>query len=870
MAVFKIMIFIFMSYAIGAPRESEPPVSQPNPKPETTVFPGSTHQPYEFPFRVCEMNNHGDIFRFATRISCPNFNLQENHTEGILIVFKDNIIPYTFNVRAYTKVVTTVTVYNGWYADAVTNAHEERYSVPDYELENMDTLYQCYNSVRMVKAGVERVYVDRDDKNITVNLRPASGISTGVRRYNSQPDLYDDPGWMVWTYRRRTTVNCMITDMQAKSNSPFNFFVTTLGQTVEMSPFYNGSNSETFNEPAGTFEIREKYKIVTFENRGTIPKEEKRAFLNKDTYTLSWKLDARSSYCPLTMWKDYSVAIRTDDGSSFHFITPQGTASFVTNTTHEKLPDQFKCIEQQVNKTITEQFAKLSNKYDRDEAEIQYFRTAGGLLLAWLPVTPKSLITIRDIALNNTEAQDGKAARDQPPDTANSPTPQAPPLRRNRREAGSDRNTTNITDVSATTEGTGDKDSILGTIDNPATAQIQFAYDSLRSQINRMLGDLASAWCQEQRRQNMVLNELTKINPTTVMTGVYGYPVAAKRIGDVISVSRCVPVEQESVSLRKSMRVLGSETSCYTRPLVSFSFPNDSKTYEGQLGQFNEILLTKKMVENCQDTCQHYFQSGNEMHVFRDYQHFKTIPVEDVATLQTFITLNTSFITNIDFQTLELYSRDERRASNVFDIEGIFREYNFQTQNIANLRRDLDNAISNNRNQFVDGLGELTDSLGAVGQAITNIVSSVGGLFSSLISGFISFFKNPFGGVLILAGIVAVIFLVIFLVRQNRTIAQQPVQFLYPEIQSLTKNREIGQSNVAPISKQQLDAIMLALYEQTAKRTQAESKTSDSTTSLPSRALEAARNRLRLRKKPGRENRSDLKPLLTNIEDTEF
>ncbi len=53
----------------------------------------------------------------------------------------------------------------------------------------------------------------------------------------------------------------------------------------------------------------------------------------------------------------------------------------------------------------------------------------------------------------------------------------------------------------------------LGTLNNPATVQIQFAYDSLRRQINRMLGDLARAWCLEQKRQNMVLRELTKINP---------------------------------------------------------------------------------------------------------------------------------------------------------------------------------------------------------------------------------------------------------------------------------------------------------------------------------------------------------------------
>lgn len=132
------------------------------------------------------------------------------------------------------------------------------------------------------------------------------------------------------------------------------------------------------------------------------------------------------------------------------------------------------------------------------------------------------------------------------------------------------------------------------------------------------------------------------------------------------------------------------------------------------------------MTEVCQATSQYYFQSGNEIHVYNDYHHFKTIELDGIATLQTFISLNTSLIENIDFASLELYSRDEQRASNVFDLEGIFREYNFQAQNIAGLRKDLDNAVSNGRNQFVDGLGELMDSLGSVGQSITNLVSTVG------------------------------------------------------------------------------------------------------------------------------------------------
>ncbi|CEQ32401.1 glycoprotein BALF4 [human gammaherpesvirus 4] len=805
---------------------------QPAP-PATTVQPTATRQQTSFPFRVCELSSHGDLFRFSSDIQCPSFGTRENHTEGLLMVFKDNIIPYSFKVRSYTKIVTNILIYNGWYADSVTNRHEEKFSVDSYETDQMDTIYQCYNAVKMTKDGLTRVYVDRDGVNITVNLKPTGGLANGVRRYASQTELYDAPGWLIWTYRTRTTVNCLITDMMAKSNSPFDFFVTTTGQTVEMSPFYDGKNKETFHERADSFHVRTNYKIVDYDNRGTNPQGERRAFLDKGTYTLSWKLENRTAYCPLQHWQTFDSTIATETGKSIHFVTDEGTSSFVTNTTVGiELPDTFKCIEEQVNKTMHEKYEAVQDRYTKGQEAITYFITSGGLLLAWLPLTPRSLATVKNLTELTTPTSS-------PP---SSPSPPAPPaargstsaavLRRRRRDAG---NAT--TPVPPAAPGKS-----LGTLNNPATVQIQFAYDSLRRQINRMLGDLARAWCLEQKRQNMVLRELTKINPTTVMSSIYGKAVAAKRLGDVISVSQCVPVNQATVTLRKSMRVPGSETMCYSRPLVSFSFINDTKTYEGQLGTDNEIFLTKKMTEVCQATSQYYFQSGNEIHVYNDYHHFKTIELDGIATLQTFISLNTSLIENIDFASLELYSRDEQRASNVFDLEGIFREYNFQAQNIAGLRKDLDNAVSNGRNQFVDGLGELMDSLGSVGQSITNLVSTVGGLFSSLVSGFISFFKNPFGGMLILVLVAGVVILVISLTRRTRQMSQQPVQMLYPGIDELAQQHASGEGpGINPISKTELQAIMLALHEQNQEQKRAAQRAAGP--SVASRALQAARDR---------------------------
>ncbi len=361
---------------------------QPAP-PATTVQPTATRQQTSFPFRVCELSSHGDLFRFSSDIQCPSFGTRENHTEGLLMVFKDNIIPYSFKVRSYTKIVTNILIYNGWYADSVTNRHEEKFSVESYETDQMDTIYQCYNAVKMTKDGLARVYVDRDGVNITVNLKPTGGLANGVRRYASQTELYDAPGWLIWTYRTRTTVNCLITDMMAKSNSPFDFFVTTTGQTVEMSPFYDGKNTETFHERADSFHVRTNYKIVDYDNRGTNPQGERRAFLDKGTYTLSWKLENRTAYCPLQHWQTFDSTIATETGKSIHFVTDEGTSSFVTNTTVGiELPDAFKCIEEQVNKTMHEKYEAVQDRYTKGQEAITYFITSGGLLLAWLPLTP--------------------------------------------------------------------------------------------------------------------------------------------------------------------------------------------------------------------------------------------------------------------------------------------------------------------------------------------------------------------------------------------------------------------------------------------------------------------------------------------------
>ncbi|ABB22229.1 glycoprotein B-like protein [Ovine gammaherpesvirus 2] len=739
--------------------------------------------PSAFPFRVCSASNIGDIFRFQTTHSCPNTKDKE-HNEGILLIFKENIVPYVFKVRKYRKIVTTSTVYNGIYSDAITNQHEFSKSVPHYEARRMDTIYQCYNSLSLTVGGNLLAYTDNDGYNLTVDLQPMDGLSNSVRRYNSQPEIHAEPGWLLGGYRRRTTVNCEVTDTEARSVPPFRYFVTNVGDTIEMSPFWSGGANETEpnKEPRRTVSVLRDYTLVDYKDRGSRPQPHTRIFIDKEDYTLSWAQQLKNiSYCRWAHWKSFHNAIKTEHENSYHFVANDITASFFTpNTEAQDVTKTHTCLNSLIESEMTSRLEKVNGTHVTNGSR-QYYLTNGGLLLVWQPLVQQKLLNAQDLL----EAVASKHNVTKPARG-----------RRQRRAVSS----ILIDDDVYTAES-----ALLLT-------QIQFAYDMLRSQINTVLEELSRAWCREQHRASLMWNELSKINPTSVMSSIYGRPVSAKRIGDVISVSHCVVVDQQSVSLHRNMRVPGRDHAheCYSRPPVTFKFINDSHLYKGQLGVNNEILLTTTALEVCHENTEHYFQGGNNMYFYKNYRHVKTIPVSAVATLDTFIVLNLTLVENIDFQVIELYSREEKRMSTVFDIETMFREYNYYTQRVTGLRRDLSD-IATNRNQFVDAFGTLMDDLGVVGKTVVNAVSSLATLFSSIVTGLINFIKNPFGGMLIFGLLAAVVIAVILLRRRAASFAANPVQMIYPDIQQITKQRQ--EMNVEPISKHELDRIMLAMHD---------------------------------------------------------
>lgn len=766
-------------------------------------------------YRVCGVAATGEIFRFDLDKTCPSTQ-DKPHSEGILLVYKLNILPYVFKIRRYRKIVTQLNVWRGLTDSAVTGKFEMSTQVHDWEVSDFDTIYQCYNSATLVVSNKRDVYVDRDGVNKTVNIRPVDGLTGNIQRYFSQPTLYADPGWMPGFYRLRTTVNCEIVDMVARSMDPYTYIATALGDTLEVSPFQNfsetGAATGQFRKDARMWQVK-NYKMVEYSNRGSTPQPQARTFLETPTATYSWQTATRkSATCDLAHWKTFPRAIQTAHEHSYHFVANEVTATFNTPLTEvTDFTSTYSCVQAEINKTIAEHLEKVNDTY-APNGTIQYFKTDGNLFLVWQPLRH---IEFSDIA----EHDEIK------------PTPPASTRSRSRRA---------LTDKTR---------SVSKGSENPLlTAQIQFAYDKLTTSVNNVLEELSRAWCREQVRDTLMWYELSKVNPTSVMSAIYGKPVSAKFVGDAISVTDCIYVDQKSVNIHQSLKFPDDKTRCYSRPRVTFKFLNSSDLLTGQLGPRKEILLSNTNIETCKDDSEHYFIVGDEVYYYKNYVFSNKQNLSMLHTLDTFIALNISFIENIDFKTVELYSSTERKLANVFDIETMFREYNYYTQSLAGLKKDLDNTIDYNRDRLVQDLSDMMADLGDIGRSVVNVVSSVVTVFSSIVTGFIKFFTNPLGGIFILLIIGAIIFLVIVMNRRNAQFNDAPIKMLYPSVEHYPGGSVSQYNNgqqAPPIGRDEIKRILLGMHQVHQEEKERQLRDAQNRPSLFTRATSFLRNRKR-------------------------
>lgn len=205
----------------------------------------------------------------------------------------------------------------------------------------------------------------------------------------------------------------------------------------------------------------------------------------------------------------------------------------------------------------------------------------------------------------------------------------------------------------------------MESVHNLVYAQLQFTYDTLRGYINRALAQIAEAWCVDQRRTLEVFKELSKINPSAILSAIYNKPIAARFMGDVLGLASCVTINQTSVKVLRDMNVKESPGRCYSRPVVIFNFANSSYVQYGQLGEDNEILLGNHRTEECQLPSLKIFIAGNSAYEYVDYLFKRMIDLSSISTVDSMIGLDIDPLENTDFRVLELYSQKELRSSNV-------------------------------------------------------------------------------------------------------------------------------------------------------------------------------------------------------------
>ncbi|AEV80602.1 envelope glycoprotein B [Cercopithecine betaherpesvirus 5] len=706
----------------------------------------------KFPYRVCSMAQGTDLLRFEQNIECESFKpTKEDFDEGIMVVYKRNIKPYTFKVTVYQKILTQRQSYSYIYVNYMLGQTVEHLAVPLWEVHYINRLNRCYNSVKRTMSG--KVY-DTYHKDSFVNetmLLLEDYSNTHTSRFVTVKELWHKAG-STWLYTTSSNVNCMVTVTTARSKYPYDFFVTSGGEWVDISPFYNGSNKKHFGENQDKFHIYKNYSMVEYYGRENVPEKTHRlmAFFQRSDSLMSWDIeDESNSTCQFTFWEQSERTIRSEAEDTYHFTSGSMTATFLSRKTPVNDSDPaLECIKDEAERKLQEIFNTTYNSTYVQSGNVTVYETTGGLIVFWLPVQERAIWEMKQLADGYTNLTNATSSR----------------------QKRSVENTSELLNSDV--------------IHNVVYAQLQFTYDTLRNYINRALRQIAEAWCKDQRRTQEVLKELSKINPTAMLSAIYDKPVAARYAGDVISLAKCVEVNQTTVQVMRDMHIKGKEKKnlCYSRPVVLFRFYNSSHVQYGQLGEHNEILLGRHRTEVCETPSMKIFIAGNTSYEYVDYVYKREIPLDTIPIINTMISLDIDPLENTDFKALELYSEDELRASNVFNLEEIMQEFNNYKQRVVHMEGKVFNDVP----PYLKGLDDLMSGLGSAGKALGVAIGAVGGAVASIVDGIVGFIKNPFGSLTMILFLLAVLGVIYLIYTRQQHMYQNPVQHLFPYVAPTT------------------------------------------------------------------------------------
>nr|ACT68391.2 glycoprotein B [Gorilla gorilla cytomegalovirus 2.1] len=705
----------------------------------------------KYPYRVCSMAQGTDLIRFERNIQCSSAKpTKEDLDEGIMVVYKRNIVAHTFKVRIYQKVMTFRRSYAYIYSTYLLGSNTEYVAPPMWEVHYMNRQAQCFNSYSRVIGDTVFVAYHRDTyENTSMQLMPDDYSNTHSTRYVTVKDQWHSRG-STWLYRETCNLNCMVTVTTARSKHPYHFFATSTGDVVDISPFYNGTNRNTsyFGENADKFHLYHNYSIVSDFGRYNPSQENHQlvAFLERPDAVLSWDVqDQHNATCQLSFWEASERTIRSETDDSYHFTSPKMTATFLADKKEVNITDRvLDCVREDALSKLNGMFESSYNQTYGKHGNVSVFETSGGLVVFWQGIKQKSLMELEILA--NRSAENGTASGEN-----------------KRSKRSTQNNTTGLSESGRSVE-------------NVLYAQLQFTYDTLRNYINRALAQIAEAWCVDQRRTLEVFKELSKINPSAILSAIYNKPIAARFMGDVLGLASCVNINQTSVKVLRDMRIKETSGRCYSRPVVIFTFANSTHVQYGQLGEDNEILLGNHRTEECQLPSLKIFIAGNSAYEYVDYLFKRMIDLETISTVDSMIALDIDPLENTDFRVLELYSQEELRSSNVFDLEDIMREFNSYKQRV----KYVEDKVVNPLPPYLKGLDELMSGLGAAGKAVGVAIGAVGGAVASVVEGFATFLKNPFGAFTIILIALAVIVIIYLIYTRQRRLYAQPLQHLFP------------------------------------------------------------------------------------------
>nr|WMN01603.1 envelope glycoprotein B [Human betaherpesvirus 5]WMN01608.1 envelope glycoprotein B [Human betaherpesvirus 5] len=705
----------------------------------------------KYPYRVCSMAQGTDLIRFERNIICTSMKpINEDLDEGIMVVYKRNIVAHTFKVRVYQKVLTFRRSYAYIYTTYLLGSNTEYVAPPMWEIHHINSFSQCYSSYSRVIGGTVFVAYHRDSyENKTMQLIPDDYSNTHSTRYVTVKDQWHSRG-STWLYRETCNLNCMLTITTARSKYPYHFFATSTGDVVDISPFYNGTNRNAsyFGENADKFFIFPNYTIVSDFGRPNAASETHRlvAFLERADSVISWDIqDEKNVTCQLTFWEASERTIRSEAEDSYHFSSAKMTATFLSKKQEVNMSDSaLDCVRDEAINKLQQIFNTSYNQTYEKYGNVSVFETSGGLVVFWQGIKQKSLVEFERLA-NRSSLN----------------------ITHNRtRRSTDDNNTTHL--------------SSMESVHNLVYAQLQFTYDTLRGYINRALAQIAEAWCVDQRRTLEVFKELSKINPSAILSAIYNKPIAARFMGDVLGLASCVTINQTSVKVLRDMNVKESPGRCYSRPVVIFNFANSSYVQYGQLGEDNEILLGNHRTEECQLPSLKIFIAGNSAYEYVDYLFKRMIDLSSISTVDSMIALDIDPLENTDFRVLELYSQKELRSSNVFDLEEIMREFNSYKQRV----KYVEDKVVDPLPPYLKGLDDLMSGLGAAGKAVGVAIGAVGGAVASVVEGVATFLKNPFGAFTIILVAIAVVIITYLIYTRQRRLCTQPLQNLFPYLVS--------------------------------------------------------------------------------------